>query len=72
MKLVQNVSDEQEKGIILEGVSSIAESGWDFSSRWLASPTDLKSNIIRNIIPSDLNTLMTLNEDYLATLSTKF
>jgi neutral trehalase len=39
----------------------MAESGWDFSSRWLINTTDLKTSVILDMFPSDLNTLMALN-----------
>lgn len=35
-----------------------AESGWDFSSRWLADPNDLSSIETTDIAPVDLNCLM--------------
>lgn len=69
MKLVQNVTNETEKKRILKGVSSMAESGWDFSSRWLTNPNDLKTTVIEDIFPSDLNTIMALGETYLAYLA---
>jgi neutral trehalase len=38
----------------------MAESGWDFSSRWLTDVTNLQTHVIDDMIPSDLNTLMGL------------
>ncbi|MEE4451672.1 alpha,alpha-trehalase TreF [Novosphingobium resinovorum] len=35
-----------------------AESGWDFSSRWLADPRDLATIRTAGVIPVDLNALM--------------
>lgn len=35
-----------------------AESGWDFSSRWLSDPTDLRTIETTNIVPVDLNSLL--------------
>ncbi len=35
-----------------------AESGWDFSSRWLKDPQDLSSIRTMDIVPVDLNTLL--------------
>ena len=35
-----------------------AESGWDFSSRWLADPAKLSSIQTTNIVPIDLNCLL--------------
>lgn len=50
----------------------MAESGWDFSSRWLTNITDLTTNVIVEMFPSDLNTLMAMQESYLMSLATKF
>ena len=35
-----------------------AESGWDFSSRWMEDETDLSTIITANILPVDLNCLL--------------
>lgn len=35
-----------------------AESGWDFSSRWLADPADLSTIRTTRIVPVDLNSLL--------------
>jgi len=43
-----------------------AESGWDFSSRWLADPQDLKTIHTVDIIPVDLNSLMYMMEETIA------
>ncbi|MGN6122433.1 MAG: trehalase family glycosidase [Sphingomonas oligoaromativorans] len=37
---------------------SAAESGWDFSSRWLTDPQDLRTIRTTEIAPVDLNSLM--------------
>ena len=50
----------------------MAESGWDFSSRWLKDVNDLKSTIINEMIPSDLNTILGLVEEYLITIAGRF
>eukprot|EP00866_Antonospora_locustae_P000440 jgi/Antlo1/440/1770 len=50
-------------------IKSAAESGWDFSSRWLADPTDLKTMYaIKRQVPVDLNALLYKNEVILAML----
>lgn len=49
----------------------MAESGWDFSSRWLRN-IQLISTDIDRIIPSDLNALLGMMEKYLAELSLNF
>jgi alpha,alpha-trehalase len=43
------------------------ESGWDFSSRWLSDPHDIKTIETANIIPVDLNCLMAQLETTIAT-----
>jgi len=43
-----------------------AESGWDFSSRWLSDPQDLKTIHTVDIIPVDLNSLMYMMEETIA------
>ncbi|CAN5281848.1 alpha,alpha-trehalase TreA [soil metagenome] len=40
-----------------------AESGWDFSSRWLADPQSLTSIHTTDIVPVDLNSLMLAMEE---------
>lgn len=41
------------------------ESGWDFSSRWLADPQDLGSIRTLDILPVDLNSLLYFHENLL-------
>lgn len=43
-----------------------AESGWDYSSRWLADPTQLASIHTTDIIPVDLNCLVLTLEETIA------
>jgi alpha,alpha-trehalase len=43
-----------------------AESGWDFSSRWLADPADIRTIHTADIIPVDLNCLMYQLENTIA------
>jgi alpha,alpha-trehalase len=43
-----------------------AESGWDFSSRWLAEPGRLASIRTSDIVPVDLNSLMLMMEQAIA------
>jgi len=45
-----------------------AESGWDFSSRWMRDPSDLKSLETTELIPIDLNSLMYNAERTIAAL----
>ena len=43
-----------------------AESGWDYSSRWLADPQRLSSIRTTDIVPVDLNSLMLVMEESIA------
>jgi len=43
---------------IFKNIRAACESGWDFSSRWLADNTDLGSIKTHHIIPVDLNCLI--------------
>ncbi len=43
-----------------------AESGWDYSSRWLADPQHLSSIRTTDIVPVDLNSLMLIMEESIA------
>ena len=46
------------KATFYRNVRAACESGWDFSSRWLAYSDDMSSIQTTNIIPVDLNCLM--------------
>ena len=39
-------------------LASAAESGWDFSSRWMADPDDVASMRTTRVIPADLNAFL--------------
>lgn len=62
------VVDPSERARIWAGLSSMAESGWDFSSRWLRD-SSLTTTDIELMVPSDLNALLGMMERYLADLS---
>ena len=57
-----------EKGAFFRNVRAACESGWDFSSRWLANPGFLASIQTTSIIPVDLNCLLYNLEMKLANL----
>jgi alpha,alpha-trehalase len=62
--LSENVlSNDTEE--LYSNIASGAESGWDFSSRWLSEPNDLSSIQTRNVIPVDLNAILGINELFL-------
>lgn len=53
-------------GMFFKHVATAAESGWDFSMRWLENPfANLTSLATANIIPVDLNAIMYKNEQIL-------
>ncbi|MBI2614674.1 MAG: hypothetical protein HYW52_03135, partial [Gemmatimonadetes bacterium] len=39
-------------------VRASAESGWDFSSRWMRDPKDLRTLETTDLVPVDLNSLL--------------
>lgn len=62
-------SNDLEGARTYSNIKSVAESGWDFSSRWLADPTDLKTMYtIKRQVPADLNALLYKNEVILGML----
>lgn len=57
---------KRDKKIVYNNLRAAAESGWDFSSRWLADEQDLSSVETVDIIPIDLNCLLYNTERVLA------
>ncbi|VDN88053.1 unnamed protein product [Brugia pahangi] len=53
---------------IWNDINSAAESGWDFSSRWLSNSKTMDTIETSNIVPVDLNALMCWNMEILAHL----
>src|SRR2546422_2607665 len=51
-------------------VRATAESGWDFSSRWLRDPKDLRTLETTELVPVDLNSLLYHCERLIAALRT--
>jgi len=49
-------------------VRAAAESGWDFSSRWMRDPSDLRTLETTSLVPVDLNSLLYQAERTIATL----
>lgn len=60
--------DNDKKIFVYTALTSAAESGWDFSSRWLLEFKNLSSIQTQNIIPLDLNCIMFVNEVTLSNL----
>jgi alpha,alpha-trehalase len=49
-------------------IRAAAESGWDFSSRWMRDPSDLRSIETTDLVPIDLNSLLYHSERTIAAL----
>jgi alpha,alpha-trehalase len=49
---------EAEREAFYRNVRATAESGWDFSSRWMRDPADLRTLETTGLIPVDLNSLL--------------
>ncbi|KAF8028046.1 hypothetical protein BT93_E0839 [Corymbia citriodora subsp. variegata] len=50
-----NMSSSSEKQKFYREVASTAESGWDFSTRWMRNPKDITTLATTSILPVDLN-----------------
>ncbi|CAN5135793.1 alpha,alpha-trehalase [soil metagenome] len=61
---------EQQRQAFYRNVRATAESGWDFSSRWMRDPSDLRTLETTDLIPVDLNSLLYHSERLIATLRT--
>lgn len=55
---VEAAKDSPDHSATYRHLRAAAESGWDFSSRWLADPMDLGSIRTTDIVPIDLNCLL--------------
>jgi alpha,alpha-trehalase len=56
-ELAQSLPDSARDGFY-RSIRAGAESGWDFSSRWLRAPGDLKTIETTELIPIDLNAVL--------------
>ncbi|GAA3253969.1 hypothetical protein GCM10020258_11370 [Sphingomonas yabuuchiae] len=57
-------------GVVQRDLRAAAESGWDFSSRWLADPMRLETIHTTDIVPVDLNSLLWMAETRIAARAT--
>ncbi|MGH7464822.1 MAG: alpha,alpha-trehalase TreF, partial [Longimicrobiales bacterium] len=57
-----------EREAFYRNVRAAAESGWDFSSRWMRDPSDLRTLETVDIVPVDLNSLLYHAERVIAAL----
>lgn len=67
-RLVEGL-DQDVKEEVWSNLKSAAESGWDFSARWMKDKLKLSSTRTLKIIPVDLNAIMYANELIISTLS---
>src|SRR5213596_3092629 len=65
----QTLADARREGFY-RNVRATAESGWDFSSRWMRDPKDLRTLETTDLIPVDLNSLLYHAERMIAALRT--
>jgi alpha,alpha-trehalase len=56
-ELAQTIPEE-ERAALYRNLRASAESGWDFSSRWMLDPKDLLTLETTELIPVDLNSLV--------------
>ena len=66
-ELGQTVPEPRREGFY-RNVRSTAESGWDFSSRWMRDPKDLRTLETTDLVPVDLNSLLYHAERTIAAL----
>jgi alpha,alpha-trehalase len=59
---------EGRREAFYRNVRSTAESGWDFSSRWMRDPNDLRTLETNGLAPVDLNSLLYYAEWLIASL----
>jgi alpha,alpha-trehalase len=55
---VETAEGTEKASVVFRHLRAAAESGWDFSSRWLADPQNLKTICTTEIVPVDLNCLL--------------
>ena len=66
-QLAQTIPADRREAFY-RNVRATAESGWDFSSRWMRDPSDLRTLETTDLVPVDLNALMYHAERLIAAL----
>jgi alpha,alpha-trehalase len=66
-QLAQTVPEAQREALY-RNIRASAESGWDFSSRWMRDPKDLRTLETTELVPVDLNALLYHAERTIAAL----
>jgi alpha,alpha-trehalase len=67
-ELARSVTPEAARIALHRNLRACAESGWDFSSRWMRDPSDLRSLETTDLVPVDLNSLLYNLEQVIASL----
>ena len=67
VKLGASLSDSAKRALFTN-IRAAAESGWDFSSRWMRDPKDLRTLETTELAPVDLNSLLYHAERTIAAL----
>ena len=62
---------EARREQLFRDIRAAAESGWDFSSRWMRDPADLRTLETTELVPVDLNSLLYHAERTIAALRLK-
>ncbi|KAI5017512.1 hypothetical protein ZWY2020_042400 [Hordeum vulgare] len=57
-ELASKLNSTAAKEKLYHQIASAAESGWDFSSRWMSNSTDMTTLVTAFVIPVDLNTFI--------------
>lgn len=70
-ELARSLSSEAARIALHRNLRASAESGWDFSSRWMRDPSDLRSLETTEIVPVDLNSLLYNLEQVIASLRSR-
>jgi alpha,alpha-trehalase len=60
--------DPSARPALYRNLRAAAESGWDFSSRWMRDPTDLRTLETVDLVPVDLNSILYETERTIARL----
>ena len=66
-EIAQTLPDSQRE-VFYRNTKATAESGWDFSSRWMRDPKDLRTLETTDLLPIDLNSLLYHAERTIAAL----
>jgi len=61
---------EAQRAAFYRNTRAAAESGWDFSTRWMRNPSDLRTLETTELVPVDLNSLLYHTERTIAALRT--